>query len=381
MRTGTLPALTVLIVVPLLAAAAWSAPIVKGQPTRSDVCGECHRDIYRMWAGSQHARAMEDPVFLDAYKGTLNSGGPTVARVCLGCHAPLGELVKDQDLKLKVTWEGVTCDFCHSIASVDTTTKTPKLVVDIGTVKRGPLKDAESAAHDVQYQPIHETVLACAPCHEFTNAEGTALMTTYSEWKGSSHAKANRVCQDCHMNRQEANVVDPVVSRVPDHEVNLHEVPGSHSIPMLGKALKVAFASHREGDSLVVEVRVLNKGAGHAVPTGMPGRRVLMDMSLTTGQGKHFTGARTYTKVFRDAAGQEIRLDSGFFGKGVALTSDSRIKADETRVERFAFAVPVNTWARANVKLHYEHAPTGNDDNRVWQTFFTQDFSIPAGGK
>lgn len=380
MRTGIL-SIAIFLAALGVAGPTQAAPITRGQPTRSDVCGECHRDIYKMWRNSQHARSMEDPVFLDAYKGTLAGEGPAVARVCLGCHAPLGELVKDQELKLKVTWEGVTCDYCHSITAVNTTTKTPKLTVDIGTVKRGPLKDAVSAAHDVQYQPIHQSALACAPCHEYTNGEDTALMTTYSEWKQSSHARSNQICQDCHMSRQEANVVDPVVSRVPDHEVNLHEVPGSHSIPMLGKALKVSFASHREGDSLVVEVKVSNKGAGHAVPTGMPGRRVLMDLSLTTGQGRHFTAERTYSKNFVDASGQEIHLDSGFFGRGVQLASDTRIRADEQRVERFAFAVPAGTWARTNVKLHYEHAPTGNDDNRVWQTFFSQDYSIPAGGK
>ena len=36
----------------------------------SDTCGECHKAIYKMWRSSAHAKAMEDEIFLDAYRET-----------------------------------------------------------------------------------------------------------------------------------------------------------------------------------------------------------------------------------------------------------------------------------------------------------------------
>ncbi len=102
------------------------------QPSRSDVCGECHRDIYRMWHASAHAQAMEDPIFLDAYRETERRERLGSGRICLGCHAPAVEITKDYELEKKVSWEGVSCDVCHGISAVDFTERGPKLVFDWG---------------------------------------------------------------------------------------------------------------------------------------------------------------------------------------------------------------------------------------------------------
>jgi hypothetical protein len=70
----------------------------------------------------------------------------------------------------------------------------------------------------------------CAPCHEYRNSLGFAVLSTYSEWKASPHAKAGKQCQTCHMSRVAGDVVDPKVQRSTLAKINLHQMPGSHSI-------------------------------------------------------------------------------------------------------------------------------------------------------
>jgi hypothetical protein len=352
-----------------------AGPIKKGEISRSDTCGECHRDIYRMWRASAHAKAMEDPVFLDAYRQTMGREGAAVGRSCLECHAPTVSLTKDYELKQKVSWEGIGCDVCHSIAAVDASEAGAKYKLDVGTVKRGPIKDAVSGAHEVMYSELHSQALVCAPCHEFAGPDGTPLMTTYSEWRKSGAGKAGRSCQDCHMGRTKANIVDPIVARVPEAEVNLHEVPGGHSLDQLNRALDVRLQPRREADSLFLDVRLRNKGAGHAVPTGMPGRHVILSVEVR-GSGDPQEDRRTYGKSFATAGGGSITRDSAYFARGVKLLSDTRLQADEERTEHFRFKVPTNATAFVTVKLVYEHAPTGTDENRTSLTFFSEERTL-----
>jgi hypothetical protein len=366
---------TLVLVVAGADAAVLSA---RNQPARSDVCGECHRDIYRMWRASAHAAAMEDPIFLEAYRETTARDGAAAGRVCLSCHSPLVEKTGDFQLEKKVTWEGVSCEVCHGLVSVDLSSAGPKLVFDVGSVKRGPIRDATSTGHDVAFSELHTTSLACAGCHEYVNPEGTPIMTTYSEWKASRAAKDGKTCQSCHMGRTNAQVVDPRILRAPEVEVNLHEVPGGHSLEQLYKALGASILEPaRAGDQLEIKVRLTNKGAGHAVPTGMPGRRVILRVQVDTSSGKSLEDQRVYEKIFRGPERAVIERGSGFFVPHVRLETDTRIRADEQRVESFLFAVPAADTAYVEVKLHYEHTPTRSGEGSTRLTFLSERRSIP----
>ena len=359
-----------------LAGPCLAAPIAPAELTPSDICGTCHRDIYRMWRASAHANSMEGVVFLGIFRDTEAREGPEVARVCLGCHAPLVALNHDEALEKKVTWEGVSCDACHSLVSVELSPAGATQVFDPGPVKRGPIRDAASMGHRVAYSELHTKALVCAGCHEFRNAEGIPIITTYSEWERSAAARGGRTCQTCHMGLARADVVDPKVKRVERAEVNLHQGPGGHSLDQLHEALAVALRPGREGDDLVIEVRIANKGAGHAVPTGMPGRRVILAVDVRTSDGKTFREGRTYGRFFRDAAGRTISRDGECFTPGVSLESDTRIRADEQRVEKFRFPVSADATAQVALKLHYEHAPTGGPEDRTWLTFYSEERTV-----
>src|SRR3989337_2349094 len=81
----------------------------------AEVCGRCHRAILESWKQSAHARAMESPVFQDALDAAVADFGAGVRRTCLNCHSPIAVHTGDLALQQKVSWEGVTCDYCHSI--------------------------------------------------------------------------------------------------------------------------------------------------------------------------------------------------------------------------------------------------------------------------
>ena len=350
-----------------------AGPILGRGPTSSDACGLCHKDIYRTWRGSAHARALEDPIFLDAFRVTEERDGTAVSRACLRCHAPLAEVAGDPDLRQRITWEGVSCDVCHSLVRVDLAGGAPRLELDVGPVKRGPIRDAASGAHEVAFSELHTTSLGCAGCHEWVSAEGVPIMSTYSEWRASSASRAGIECQACHMARTRAHVVDPRVQRTPHAEVNLHDVPGGHSLDQLHKALAVTLHPSRQGDELRLDVRIANKGAGHAVPTGMPGRRVILDLQVRTSQGVDERRTTVYGRTYLDAAGQPITRDSGHFAKGVRLVEDTRLMPDERREERFRFPVPAAAIVFVTVKLHYEHSPMGGEENRTFLTFLSEE--------
>ncbi|MCP5306799.1 MAG: cytochrome c family protein, partial [Chromatiaceae bacterium] len=91
----------------------------------SEVCQNCHKEIYQQWKDSMHANstAINDPIHGTFYKMVV--GDPTQDGVkmkngnypvCLQCHAPNAALEKATKLDAKVSYqEGVNCVACHAI--------------------------------------------------------------------------------------------------------------------------------------------------------------------------------------------------------------------------------------------------------------------------
>jgi hypothetical protein len=235
--------------------------------------------------------------------------------------------------------------------------------------------------HETVYSELHTTALVCAGCHEYRNREGTPVITTYSEWEESAARRGGKTCQTCHMGLTRAAVVDPKVKREVTGRVNLHQMPGGHSLAQLNAALGIGQSALWREDGFTLTVRLANKGAGHAVPTGMPGRRVILALSVRTSDGNSFAARRVYSKTFRDAEGRVIDRDGPVFAPGVRLETDSRIKTDEERTETFTFPVAPGASARVNLKLHYEHAPTAGPENRTWLTFYSEERTYAREGQ
>jgi hypothetical protein len=361
----------------LLIALAASGAAGSTAPARSDTCGGCHRDIHRMWRGSAHARSLEGPVFLDGYRATEAEHGSTVSRLCLDCHAPLARIAGDVELRQRTTWEGVSCEVCHSLVAVDFSEPTPRPIFDFGRVKRGPIRGASTAAHAAAYSELHTTAAVCAPCHEYVNAEGVPILTTFSEWKESSASRSGKSCQACHMETTRVGASDPRTKREPA-PINLHEVPGGHSLEQLHRALGVGLVPRREKSALRVDVTVSNRGAGHAVPTGMPGRKVHLILTVRSSDGGFYEARRVYARTFRDGRGETVAGDGGCFAPGVREDSDTRIRPDERRTESFRFPVASSATVFVDLKLHYEHRPVPTGEGRTWLTFYSETRTLAA---
>jgi hypothetical protein len=326
-------------------------------PSSAELCGDCHRAIYEGWKRSAHATAMESRLFQDALEGAEADFGVQARKNCLACHAPVAVLTGDLDLVRKVSWEGVTCDYCHSIQEVTTTGGNPKAKVEFTLVKSGPTKDLVSPAHGTRFSPLHTSSLACITCHEYSNSQGFPVLATYSEWEKSTYGKNEVGCQTCHMYRIAGDVVDPRIIRSATLTLNLHEIPGGHSIQQLNKAIKADLSTTREGDQLLVVVKLTNRGAGHDVPTGSPLRQLILELDADSLAGHHFSEQRIYRRTVKDRSGALLNREDLVFVKGARLVTDTRLAPNETKTETFSFPIPQGTQTRVKASLYYYYSP------------------------
>jgi hypothetical protein len=325
--------------------------------TSAEECGRCHRDIYRYWKASLHAQSADDARFQAVFRKLKDERArPDLDQICLRCHAPA--LLQGQDFKWerKVSWEGVTCDFCHSVRSVRSDTKTP-FILDVGEVKSGPLRDAKPTVHGARYTEAFSSSMLCSPCHQFVNEKGLEVLSTYAEWQASPYPARGTTCQTCHMRSAAGKVVDPKVAQVAMSSVNLHEMPGGHSVTELNRALQAQIVAERRGGTVDVTVQVSNRGAGHRLPTGSPLRSIVMVVQVDGGTGKSQTGTRTYSRTVVDENNQEVGEESAVWLRGTRVLRDDRLAPAERRAEKFSFEMPTNTPVRAVAKFYYRYAP------------------------
>jgi hypothetical protein len=343
----------------------------------AELCGRCHRAIHESWRTSAHATAMTSPVFLDAEDAAEREFGVDARKVCLGCHAPMAGQLNDLKLARKVSWEGVTCDYCHSIREVRDEQPNPKVVVQFGSVKSGPSKDSVSPAHGTAYSSVHTSALLCAVCHEYKNGLGFPVVTTYTEWKESPSGKGDLECQQCHMELVKGAVVEPRVTREASHLVNLHAMPGGHSVSQLNRALTAKLTAARSGETVDVVVNVKNEGAGHFLPTGSPMRQLILEVRVTAGGVTTGAERRTYTRVLAAADGVVIQKEYVAFMKAAKVVSDTRLAPDETRSETFAFKMPSATPGRVDATFYYYHPSTADPEKSGRIKFLELSKSLP----
>jgi len=351
-------------------ASAWDAP------SSAEVCGRCHRAIYGYWKTSAHAQATESRLFQDVLERT-DADFPTDGRkVCLGCHAPMAAQTHHEN-DAQVTGEGVTCDYCHSIHQVTFDGRNPKAALTFSDAKTGPLSDAASTAHKSVYSPLHGSSAVCASCHEYRNASGFPVMTTYSEWKEGRYGKEGRQCQSCHMARRAGDMVDPHVALTGTAKINLHEMPGSHSVERLASAVKARISTARQGAQLQVTVEIANEGAGHYLPTGSPLRQLVMELQADSDGGQHFRERRVYARQVADQHGTVLMREHFAFLKAVKLVSDTRLSPGEKRTETFLFPIPKGDPAKLEATLWYIYSPLAKTESQIRVAFLTLHRSVP----
>lgn len=160
----------------------------------AELCGDCHRPTFQTWRASSHAHAMDNQVFQDVLHLAVDSLGATVRGTCFSCHAPMASETGDFNLQQKVSWEGVTCDYCHSIREVSMAGPNPVAELKFSLIKGGPWEETYPRAHGSIFSEVYTSSRLCATCHEYQNALGFPVLSTYSEWKESRYAKEGLQC-------------------------------------------------------------------------------------------------------------------------------------------------------------------------------------------
>ncbi len=362
-------------------------------PGSAESCAGCHRAAVAGWKLSRHARAMDSSVFQEALYYTEVNLGAAARETCLGCHSPLLRTTGDASLKTKLSWEGVSCDYCHSVREVSMTGPNPKARLEFTRMRAGPWKD-DNPKHGIVFSELHTSSLICAPCHEYRNAFGFPVVTTFSEWQASRYAKEGRPCQSCHMpSVDRIALVQRIVTTPIDQErhsycqachltsatsagatgappatgaglrqhgrLNLHE-----SADLLTGAIQAKLAAARDGNRVRVNVEVANTAAGHYVPTGSPLRQLVLEVHADTASGQHLVQERVYRRTVADREGRPVEREYIAFDGGARVLADTRLAPDEKRAETFLFDVAPGVETQVSMVFRYSYSPLAKTESQ-----------------
>lgn len=341
----------------------WALPALAAPVnfTPAEQCKVCHAEIYKAWSQSLHANALKDPIFEIAYYKALANMGETARKYCISCHSPTTRYSQDYFLKQKISQEGVTCDFCHRINAVKFGMPLPEVTLGKANIKYGLMKNPESSpTHKSESLELFGRAEYCASCHEVHSPLGAPVMETYSEWKAGPYPKDNIYCQNCHMSKVEETEEKPVAAAEGGKPAlklySDHLFLGGHSQIRLSKAATLATRTEVKGGKVKVICLVTNKESGHKIPTGIPLRRITLEVVLLSKEGKEIAKKNVvYQKVLVDAAGKVLTDPAEMILTSARIASDNRIAPKEQREERFDFDLPpeVNTFT-VDSRLRYE---------------------------
>ena len=160
------------------------------------------------------------------------------------------------------------------------------------------------------------------------------------------------------MYRVQGEVVDPRIKRTPNDGINLHQMPGSHSLTQLNRAIRGQLHVSHDGGQLQVEVDVTNQGAGHMVPTGSPLRKLILQVNVAPFSGKTLHAERVFARVVADQRGKVLNREDLVFMKAAKVVSDTRLAPMETKKEHFTFNVPQGVRSTVEADFIYYYSPT-----------------------
>jgi Cytochrome c554 and c-prime len=318
-----------------------------------DTCGGCHSDHYREWAGSMHAYASQDPVFLAMNRRGQEETSGALGGFCVSCHAPLAlrEGATTDGLNLADVpkqLQGVNCYFCHNADAVLGTHDNPLRLSGDVTLRGGIADPRSNPAHASEYSELFSSpqvasASLCGSCHDVTvpSPPGPAelhLERTFEQWQGSIFSPPQAAddtaalsCNGCHMlPTTGVPIADGLGADAPLRSRHAHSFAGVDvafgSFPNTGDAeLDQASSQQQEADlqrlldsTLRLEVCVLKRFTGDA------SLKVTLDNATA---GHHFpTGAaqdrRAFVEVRAFAAGADAPFyESGVLPDGTAVTN------------------------------------------------------------
>jgi Flp pilus assembly protein TadD len=204
----------------------------------SELCGQCHKDIYEQWKGSMHHFASFNNRF---YRSTIEHmqelSGTQGSKWCAGCHdhavffnGRFDRLIKEQ-VNTAEAQNGLGCVSCHSIVHVassmgngDFTIKYPPLH-RIASSHNPWIRNLDNFLTYLNPEPHRQTFMQpfmrkdnpefCATCHKVHLDEPVNHyrwlrgFNEYDNWQASGvsgqgarsfyYPEKSSTCSDCHM--------------------------------------------------------------------------------------------------------------------------------------------------------------------------------------
>lgn len=297
-------------------------------------CRRCHQAVWDGWQQSMHALAYSDPVF----QASLAEIPEKTQGLCLSCHDPGGGKV------------GITCRTCHGSRRLF-----PFQALGGDTLRGPAFPTADTLPHPVQVDPTLRAAEFCENCHNVRNAQGFLLFTTYDEWKASPYALEGIQCQNCHMpqNPSLSPVDPPYMTQLILTE---HRTPGAHSVEQVQKTLELVLYPVPKKRPVEVRVDLTNREAGHALPTGLPTKRVILEVQLIGKNDEVIARqSRIYARVVGDEEGNPLSRVTDLFLRATQTLSDNRLFPRKTRSEKIRFPeVSPDQIARVQARVYYD---------------------------
>jgi len=270
-------------------------PLVSGGET----CSDCHPAQAAAWRESRHARSASSPLYLAMRGWAADDGGEGVAARCATCHT------------VPVAGGGrtpsVTCEVCHQ--TVDAGGGAASLTVD-PTLAVAAVGPTAGAPHPTEISAELASGERCLACHGgLSNPHGVPLCTTGAE---AGQRGPGPGCLDCHLRGGD------------------HTAPGA-SAELLARAVDVDL----DPGGGTVAVTLVDRGAGHAVPTGPALRQVILRTRLLGAGGRELAVHReVLARLLSDAEGRSPAAP----WRATAVAADTRLGPAGRHV--FVYPVP-----------------------------------------
>jgi len=406
-------------------------------------CSHC-MPAYPEWLADAHSQSAINPRFLTMYNGTdvhSNQSPPTrygysrdygrfplrpdpnqsyygsgykldfpnTAGNCAACHVPGAAAypglayAADPNQATGIEKEGVFCEFCHKIGDVtlnpDTGLPYPNMPGVLSMRLYRPEEgqqlffgNFDDVTRRVSYLPLIEESAYCAPCH-FGVFWDTVVYNSFGEWLESPYSdpETGKTCQNCHM-----PPVDYEYFVYPEkgglhrdsNRIFSHRMPGAMDEEFLQNAVTMTATARLEGDTVVVQVDIINDKTGHHVPTDSPLRHLILLVCATDAQGNTLRQLDGPTVPEWGGVGDYAQgYYAGLPGKGFAkileelwaevsptgaywnptrVLSDNRLAAFATDTSTYTFTAPTEGEVTVDVTLLFRRAFKELMDQKGW---------------
>ena len=235
----------------------------------------------------------------------------------------------------------------------------PPFELDREHVMHGPFSDAESPVHETRFSEFLGSLAFCATCHEYESPAGAKILSTFTEYSEGSYPQSDVVCQGCHMPLILGATVAPEIKAERRSQfINSHALYGGRDIGQLGRAVSVELVSvERASGSAQVEVVIQNQAAGHWLPTGMPSRRMVLEVSTRWADEVH-SERTVFGREVVDADGRTLTSVAAMMLRGARIVRNTRLRPRQSRQLSFTLPVPHDQATQLVVRLSYESSET-----------------------